>query len=84
MNREDVIRMAREAGFIINDENPMTHSLERFAAAAYAAGAAAERQAMLETIDALYNSQDPNPMYQEGYNHALYNMEEFVKARSKS
>ena len=84
MNREDVIRMAREAGFIINDENPMTHSLERFAAAAFAAGAAAERQAMLETIDALYNSQDPNPMYQEGYNHALDNMEEFVKARSKS
>lgn len=45
---------------------------------------AAERQAMLETIDALYNSQDPNPMYQEGYNHALDNMEDFVKARSKS
>ena len=40
MNREDIIRMAREAGFIINDENPMTHSLERFAALV----AAAERE----------------------------------------
>jgi hypothetical protein len=29
---DDIIRMAREAGFIINDDNPMTHSLERFAA----------------------------------------------------
>jgi len=37
MNREDIIRMAREAGFIINDENPMTHSLERFAALVAAA-----------------------------------------------
>ena len=37
MNRDDIIRMAREAGFIINDENPMTHSLERFAALVAAA-----------------------------------------------
>ena len=37
MNREDIIRMAREAGFIINDENQMTHSLERFAAIVVAA-----------------------------------------------
>ena len=37
MNREDIIRMVREAGFIINDENQMTHSLERFAAIVVAA-----------------------------------------------
>lgn len=80
MNKDDLIRMAREAGVI----STKIDGIERFFQAAYAAGAAAERQAMLETIDALYNSQDPNPMYQEGYNHALDNMEEFVKARSKS
>lgn len=87
MNKEEIVRIAREAGFITSYGGRETASdelLERFAAAAFAAGAATERQAMLETIDALYNSQDPNPMYQEGYNHALDNMEEFVKARSKS
>lgn len=47
MNREDIIRMAREAGFIINDENPMTHSLERFAALVIAA----EREACAKECD---------------------------------
>ena len=86
MNKDDLIRMAREAGFHCYNgcADGIDADLERFFQSAYAAGAAAERQAMLETIDALYNSQDPNPMYQEGYNHALDNMEEFVKARSKS
>jgi hypothetical protein len=31
MTQDDVIRLAREAGFIINDDNPMTYSLEAFA-----------------------------------------------------
>ena len=84
MNKDDLIRMAREAGCALWEDGSVSPALERFFQAAFAAGAAAERQAMLETIDALYNSQDPNPMYQEGYNHALDNMEEFVKARSKS
>ena len=94
MSKDDLIRMAREAGFdefngLRDDDTTSIYyeawpeQLERFFQSACAAGAAAERQAVLETIDALYNSQDPNPMYQEGYNHALDNMEEFVKARSK-
>jgi hypothetical protein len=44
---------------------------------------AKEREAMLQAIDALYDSQDPTPMYQDGYNHALDHIEEFVKARGK-
>ena len=44
----------------------------------------AEREAVLQTIEALYNTQDPNPMYQEGYNHALDNLKEFVKARGQT
>jgi hypothetical protein len=44
MNREDIIRMAREAGFIINDDNPVTWSLERFAALV----AAAERNKLAQ------------------------------------
>ena len=43
----------------------------------------AERETVLQTIEALYNTQDPNPMYQEGYNHALDNLKEFVKARGQ-
>ena len=43
----------------------------------------AEREAVLQTIEALYNTQDPNPMYQEGFNHALDNLKEFVKARGQ-
>ena len=31
------------------------------------------------TIEALYNSEDPTPMYQTGYNHALDHIEEFIK-----
>lgn len=88
MNKDDLIRCARDSGMELyglgkNRERFIYH-LGEFATAAFDAGAAAERQAMLETIDALYNSQDPNHMYQEGYNHALDNMEDFVKARSKS
>ena len=60
MNREDIIRMAREAGIEHLPDNwddgwwqaDSTQSLERFAQAAYAAGAAAEREAVLDLLDA--------------------------------
>ena len=59
MNREDVIRMAREAGIgwdlIDQDEGQIWYisaeSLERFAQAAYAAGAAAEREACAKVCE---------------------------------
>ena len=46
MNRDDVIRMAREAGGLIYEVDWCfeMENLERFAAAAFAAGAAAERE----------------------------------------
>ncbi len=47
MNTEELIRMAREAGFIINDDNPATWSLERFAAFV----AAAEREACAKAAE---------------------------------
>ena len=43
MTREDIIRMAREAGFVGMDGDH--GALRRFAAIAHAAGAAAEREA---------------------------------------
>lgn len=45
---------------------------------------AEEREAVLQTIEALYDTQDPNPMYKEGYNHALDNIEEFIKGRANA
>ena len=46
--------------------------------------AAVERKEMLSTIDAIYDSEAPNYLYQEGYNHALDHMEQFIKARSNT
>ncbi len=47
MTKEDIIRMAREAGFIINDDNPVTWSLERFATLV----AAAAREACAKCVE---------------------------------
>jgi hypothetical protein len=49
MNRDDIIRMAREAGFIINNENSATWSLERFAALVIQE----DRQKLAKTIEAM-------------------------------
>ena len=56
MNREDVIRMAREAGCEIRNGHiyhqfSLDQMLARFAQAAYAAGAAAEREACAKVCE---------------------------------
>lgn len=50
MNRDDVIRMAREAGFHSYNgcADGIDADLERFFQTAFAAGAAAEREAILQ------------------------------------
>jgi len=48
MIRDDIIRMAREAGFEGMTDQP---ALQRFAALAYAAGAAAEREACAKVCE---------------------------------
>lgn len=50
MNRDDVIRMAREAGIPYDPwpDSAYNKNIERFFQAAYAAGAAAERTAILQ------------------------------------
>lgn len=52
-NREDIIRMAREAGFHCYNgcADGIDADLERFFQAAYAAGAAAEREACAAICD---------------------------------
>ena len=56
MTRDDVIRMAREAGIITNSPYLMPHDrelhgIERFATLAFAAGAAAEREACAKVVE---------------------------------
>ena len=60
MTKDDIIRMAREVGFVAYGEDageyriptPAFHGrLERFFQAAYAAGAAAEREACAKVCD---------------------------------
>jgi len=42
----------------------------------------AEREAVLETIDELIGSErDRHPMFSDGYDYALQNIDEFVRAR---
>ena len=47
MNREDIIRMAREAGFRVNTTEAFLEELKRFAALV----ASAEREKIAEYID---------------------------------
>ncbi len=66
MNQDDVIRMAREAGagepeslFGRTDYIVMTHhELERFAALAFAAGAAHEREECAKLVENYWDSTD--------------------------
>ena len=51
LSREEIIRMAREAGLFNDDQSPLPEFLEHFANAAYAAGAAAERDACAKVCD---------------------------------
>jgi len=42
----------------------------------------AERQAVLDTIDALQGMEDRHPLFVEGYEYALRQIEEFIKGRT--
>ena len=55
MNREDIIRMAKEADLWMTSDERIA-AVERFAQAAYAAGAAAERQNICKHIAMLHDS----------------------------
>ncbi len=55
MNKEDIIKMAREAGGLIYEVDWCfeMENLERFFQAAYAAGAATEREACAKVCDGM-------------------------------
>ena len=77
MTRDDIIRMAREAGILPNanllDVLKFAHLV-----------AAAERKSVLTTIDELRGMEsDRNTMFSDGYDHALSHIEEFIRARGQ-
>jgi len=88
MNREDIIRMAGEAGWEMDDSLVLEPEviwyisqgqLERFAAILIGA----KRKDLLDTIDELIGMErDRHPMFSEGYDHALHHIAQFVRARS--
>ena len=84
MTRDDIIRLARQAGF---DQTGLasfmefTARIERFADLV----ANEERQSVLDTIDALMGGErETNNMFSEGYDYALGQIEEFVRARGET
>ena len=84
MNREDIIRIAREAGMnVVDDQYSLLPFLERFFQAAYAAGAAAEREECAKVCenfqrDSIYTSD------LAGHVAAFKNkLAETIRARSK-
>lgn len=74
MNRDNIIRMSREAGWSQKDIDSLLCIVE--------AVAAAEQKAVLETIEELMGAErDRNPMFSDGYDYALGHIEQFVKGR---
>jgi hypothetical protein len=57
----------------------MKEEIAKLCMDSYDQGVADTMEAILMTIEALYDSEDPTPMYQTGYNHALDHIEEFIK-----
>jgi len=82
MNRDDIIRMAREAGGddwgIFRDFMP---EIERFAKLV----AAAEHKAILETVNELTGAEQyRNAMFSDGYDYALGHVKEFIEGRERN
>lgn len=82
MKREEVFDLAEKSGlgFV---RHASDKDVEKFEQLAKLIGQH-YRQQMLDTIDALFDTEDPNPMYQTAYNHALIHMQEFVISMEKN
>ena len=86
MNREDIIRMAQEAGFggggfvMPTHAGHITHELERFAALVAFAERAFCHQLMLDFIEEFMGyEKDRHPMFSDGYDLALYHMKKLIE-----
>jgi len=83
MTKDEIIMCADASGISLygmgTDREKFIHHLEAFSKLV----AQHYRKATLDTIDALFDSEDPNPMYQIAYNHALIHMQEFIISMEK-
>ena len=76
MTREELFDLAEKAGlgFVRHASDKDIEKFEQLASLIVQNF----RKATLDTIDELFDSQDPNYMYQTAYNHALIHMQEFI------
>jgi hypothetical protein len=81
MNREDIVRMAREAGIADSwDLNWQDKIIERFAALVASAERAFCHQLMLDFIEEFMGyEKDRHPMFSEGYDLALFHMKKLIE-----
>lgn len=89
MTQDSIIRMAQEAGALeeyrhLAGRNYWLFTCPEDLKAFADLVTAADRQALLDTLDALTgNEEDRHPMFSEGYDLALWHIEQFVRARSE-
>jgi len=76
MKREELFDLAEKAGlgFVRHASDKDIEKFEQLASLIVQNF----RKSTLDTIDELFNSEDPNYMYQTAYNHALLHMQEFI------
>jgi hypothetical protein len=85
MNRDDIIRMAQEAGFRVNTTESLLEELERFAALV----ASAEREACEalhdhEDVQAPVGNSSWGEAYQEGWGQGTAAYRDAIKARGQA
>lgn len=89
MTQDSIIRMAQEAGALeefrhLAGRNYWLFTCPEDLKAFADLVTAADRQALLDTLEALTgNEEDRHPMFSEGYDLALWHIEQFVRARSE-
>ena len=82
MDKADVIRMGKEAG-IIDIEGYAPLSIEKLQCFA-ALIEATEHTVVLQAVEGLYElEEDRNPMFSDGYQYALDQIEQLIKYRQK-
>lgn len=81
MKREELFDLAEKAGlgFVRHSSDKDIEKFEQLASLIVQNF----RKSTLDTIDVLFDSEDPNPMYQTAYNHALIHMQEFIISMEK-
>lgn len=89
MTQDSIIRIAQEAGALeefrhLAGRNYWLFTCPEDLKAFASLITAADRQALLDTLEALTgNEEDRHPMFSEGYDLALWHIEQFVRARSE-